>query len=535
LSSLVNKMAKGSFIIFISKIVEAVVALAFSIILARLLGTDTYGLIGSTIGIAAIIGIFAKLGIVEASAKFTSEHLAKKEEHKIKNVIYSTVIIETVLGIITAIICFILAEPLAVYVFHKPILTLPLRIIASMIFFIAIANIFTGIFQGFYRMELFAIANISGNIIRLVSSVILVILGYGLLGAIFGFVLGSIVNSVLGIILYATIIYPSISKSRLKPKLKPKPIKPTINKLIAFGVPITITGGMMVIYQWTDTLCLTAFTLENEVEYISWYNIAFGMVMMTMIFAQTLNTAYYPIVSELNAKKKNKTIKKSYKLLVKILAHMMNILIISMIALSPQIILLLYGPEYLPAIVPFLILGLWGLIRPYNTFSGAVPIGVGKPKINAKVAVMTAAANLGLNLTLIPLFRFMFGPGFIMVGAALATTTSYLVGTFVMVSMTLKIIEADFPWQGVLKSLFAAIPAGLCMFFIMNVLISFNIIQGNFGLLINLLISFFIGLIIYLLILYSVKSFERSDITLLKELNIPLKNQLINMMNKLTR
>ncbi|WP_455392249.1 flippase [[Eubacterium] cellulosolvens] len=520
MSSLVNKMAKGSLFIFISKIMEAVVALVFSIILARLLGKDLYGLIASTIGVAAVIGLFAKLGITEASAKFISEHLAKEERAKLKNVIYSTALLEVTLGAITAIICFIFAEPLATMVFHKPQLVTTLKIIAGMIFLVALTNIFTGIFLGYYKMELFAIANISGNITRLIVSITLVWLGYGLLGAVTGFVVGAAVNSLLGLSLYLVSVHPTLSKT----KMKSISVKPEIKKLIGFGIPIIITAGMMIIYQWTDTLCLTAFT---EVRYISWYNIAFGMVAMTLIFSQTLNTSFFPIVSELHAKKKAKSIRMAYISLTKLLAHLMNILIISMMALAPQIIVLLYGTDYLPALIPFLILALWGLIRPYNVLSGAIPIGMGKPQINAKVAVVTAASNLGLNLTLIPFFG--------MLGAAVATTISYLVGTFAMVIITLNLIKSKFPWHGILKSLLGALLAGLSMFLVMRFLLNLALITGNLGLIIYLIISFSIGLIIYLTVLYLTKSFEKTDVKILKELNIPMKNQLLNIIKRLSR
>lgn len=519
-----NKVAKGSVLIFISKIVEAIVAVAFSIILARLLGKDIYGLIAATLGVATVIGLFAKLGITEATAKFISQHLAKKEHQKIKSVINSAIIIELIFGSFASILCFVLAEPLAINVFHKSVLIIPLKIIAGMVFFIAIANIFTGIFLGYYKMKLFAIANICGNLVRLVTSVSLVLLGYGLIGAIFGFVLGAIFNSIVGLTLYLTMVYPSIPKPESKLQLKLPPIKPTLKRLLSFGIPLTVLGGMMIIYQWTDTLCLAAFT---EVKYISWYNIAFGMVAMTMLFSQTLNTTFFPVVSELNAKKKRKTIIQAYQLLMKLLAHITNFMIIGMVALSPQIIVLLYGTEYLPAIFPFLILAVWGLIRPFGTLSAAIPIGLGKTKINAKVAIITAGCNLVFNLSLIPFYG--------MIGAAVATTSSYLIGTLVLLNITSKLLKININWKPILFSFISAIVAGLSMFGLITFLTFIKFTNGTFGLLLCLVVVSIFGLVIYLLGLFAFKSFTKNDISIINQLNIPMKKYLIKLIVRISR
>ncbi len=508
---LVNKIAKGSLIIFISKLVDAIVAVVFSVLLARMLGVNTYGFIASTIGVATVLGLFAKLGITEATAKYVSEHLAKREKQKLKNIIQSAVLIETLLGLLTAFFCFIFAEPLAVIIFNKPTLVTPFRIISGMIFFIAISNIFTGIFLGYYRMELFVTASIIGQIVRLITSITLVWFGYGLVGAILGFVVGSAVNSIIGLMLFIIIIYPSIPKRTSKPL----PIRAGLSKLIHFGLPLVVLGGMMIIYQWTDTLCLTVFT---EVKYISWYNIAFGMVAMTMVFSQTLNTTFFPIVSELNAKKKHQTLLKAYHLLIKILAHITNILIIGMIALSPQIIILLYGAEYLPAAYPFLILAVWGLIRPFGILSGAIPIGMGKTKINAKVAVLTAGSNLILNLILIPFYG--------MIGAAIATTTSYILGTVVLLNITSKLLNSSISWGPIIKSFIAAAISSVFIF---------GITSGILGLLVSIIISFSIGLLIYLLILFLLKTFTKEDLNILKGLDVPMKKYLIRIIVRLSR
>jgi O-antigen/teichoic acid export membrane protein len=277
---------------------------------------------------------------------------------------------------------------------------------------------------------------------------------------------------------------------------------------------------------------LAAFS--SEIKYVSLYSIAFGMVALPLVISRSINTSFFPIVSALNAKKEVKKLRETYESVVRLTMLLLNPILISMIVLSPQIIELLYGAEYKGAIYPFLILALWGFFRPAHTFGSSILAGTGHPKTNAKIDGLTAVLNLSLNLLLIPLFISMdqaHGP----IGAALATTSSYMIGMSILVHLANKRISAKLPLRHISKSLGAAALSGMIMYLIMYVMIESGVFLGIIGLVIAICLTLFFGFLLYMVLLSLLRAFKDEDIAILRSLDIPMKRRAISILLKLKR
>ena len=70
--SSVGSMVKGTAFVFTSRAADAIVGFLFSIVAARLIGKDLYGLLGATIGIIGILSLLAHMGIPNATTKYVS-------------------------------------------------------------------------------------------------------------------------------------------------------------------------------------------------------------------------------------------------------------------------------------------------------------------------------------------------------------------------------------------------------------------------------------------------------------------------------
>jgi len=295
---------------------------------------------------------------------------------------------------------------------------------------------------------------------------------------------------------------------------------------------MAVSMASILIYEWVDKLVLAAFS--DEIKYVSLYSIAFGMVALPLVISRSINTSFFPIVSALDAKKDRKKLRQTYESIVRLSMLILNPILVGMIVLSPQIIKLLYGVEYEQAVYPYIILALWGFFRPAHTFAGSVLAGTGIPKKNAKIDGFTAVLNFCLNILLIPLFISMnsgYGP----IGAALATTSSYIIGMSIMVHLANKRIQAKLPLHNILKTLGAAFLAGFIMFIFMKGLISLSLTSGILMLFFALIVTFLIGLLIYLFLLSAFRAIREDDITIIRNLEIPMKKRIISILIKLKR
>lgn len=526
MKNIANLMLKGSTWVFISRLVDGIVALIFSILIARMLGVDRYGFIGVTMGVVGIVGILTHLGLPHATTKYVSESLAKKDRAQLKGFIYASLFIEVVVGVFLSIVLFLLADVLALEVFHKPELGPFLRLTSPILFLGAISNTFMSTIVGYHKMKGFALINISNFVMRLGLAAFLVIRGFGVAGALLGFVFGWLIGTVLSFFFYFF---------KIRPHLKDTPhteISIPSKKMIKFGIPMAVSVASILIYEWVDKLVLAAFS--EEIKYVSLYSIAFGMVALPLVISRSINTSFFPIVSALDAKKERKKLRQTYESVVRLTMLLLNPILVGMIVLSPQIIRLLYGAEYEGAVYPYIILALWGFFRPAHTFAGSVLAGTGIPKTNAKIDGFTAGLNFCLNILLIPIFISMnqgYGP----IGAALATTSSYILGMSIMVHLANKRINAKLPLLHISKTLVAAILSGFIMFIFMKGLISLGFTSGILLLLFALVVSFLIGLLIYLFLLSAFRAFREEDIAILRNLEIPMKERVISILIKLKR
>jgi len=123
--------------------------------------------------------------------------------------------------------------------------------------------------------------------------------------------------------------------------------------------------------------------------------------------------------------KNNKTLVKEYYLKMQRYLFLLNLLIsISLIAFAPFIIKVVFGPEYLDALVPFRILSLGYLVAAtFRIPSGNVIASLGKIKINFYNSIISGGANIVLDIILIKFYGS--------IGAALATVLIFIISSII--------------------------------------------------------------------------------------------------------
>ncbi|UCF07803.1 MAG: flippase, partial [Thermoplasmata archaeon] len=452
--------------------------------------------------------------------------LAKRDRAQLQGFVRASLFLELVVGTFLSVTLFVFSDIIAIEVFNKPDLGFFLRITSPMIFLAALSNTYMSTLVGYHKMKDFAAINICNFVVKLGLAVYLVASGYGVAGALLGFVVGWLVGSVLSVIFYIVKIRPHLRG------VSPHDLVIQSKKMLAFGVPMAVSMASILIYEGVGPLILAAFS--EEIEPVSLYAIAFGMVALPLIISRSINTSFFPIVSALDARKKMKKLRETYQSIVRLTMLLLNPLLVGMVVLSPQIIELLYGVEFKGAVYPFVILALWGFLRPTYTFAGSVLAGTGTPKTNAKIDGFTAVLNFCLNLVLIPLFIAVdqgYGP----IGAAIATSFSYIIGMSVLIHLANKRIGARLPLSHISKSLGAAVLSGAVMYIVMHGLMMSELLYGIPGLFTAIAVTFFLGLCLYVALLSALRAFKDEDIDIIQNLQIPLKDRVIRIVTILKR
>ena len=192
-----SQMARGSAIIFIGSNIGNFINLLFNISMGRLLGPEKYGELGALFSSSVLLGVI--LGILSLfTVKAVSTYWGKKDLGKIlafhkfltpRLFLLSFVICVTLLVITPLISGFLYLDSLA------PFILVALSFVLS-----GPATFNKGILQGVLAFSYVTVNGVVEVTLKLIISVMLVILNFGLLGPVLGALLGGIVGYILTVV-----------------------------------------------------------------------------------------------------------------------------------------------------------------------------------------------------------------------------------------------------------------------------------------------------------------------------------------------
>lgn len=288
-------------------------ALIAGIIVARFLGKDIYGEYGAIRNTIITIGTFSTFGLGYTATKFIAE-LRGKEGGNIKYFIrYANNITLTFSGGM-AILLFIFAKEVSLYVFKVNSLEYPLRILSILIIFNAITNTQIGILSGFGKFKELAKVNTFVGFVTFVLSVVLTYL-YAFNGALIALLIAQILNCALNF------YYVKKQTNRSNQIGQIIPYK----EILTFSTPIALQEGIYAISSWVVMIVLIKYSSFGQ---LGMYTVAVQWSSMVLFIPGILRNV---VLSHLSLHSSNETMQQ------KVLLQTISINIIS--TLIPAILL----------------------------------------------------------------------------------------------------------------------------------------------------------------------------------------------------
>lgn len=339
-----SKFLRDNLILFIGAISSGVFGFIFHFYMGRILGPADYSILGVILSIIYVMSIglnTLQLGIT----KFVSKFNVRKEYSEISYLINRSIKKLTIYGIILLVI-FILITPLLSKFLHITIT--PLLIISPCVVFLMLLPINRGSLQGLQRFKGLSLNLVIEGTIKLLGGILLVLLGFGVYGAIISIVLSYIISFFVG-------FYP------LRDIIKKKKKEFNTKNVYKFSFPVLIALISLTLMYSIDLVLVKHFF--NAVE--SGYYTAAGLLGKVLFFATlSISQVMFSKVSELHDKKE-----KHKHLLIRSLLISLIIIIPTIVIyyLFPRLVVnILFGPKFLeiiPYIGPFaIIMGLFSLI-----------------------------------------------------------------------------------------------------------------------------------------------------------------------------
>ena len=469
----INRILKNLAAIFFGDMFVKFSGIITAIILARYLGPESYGKYSFVISFAFIFMVFSDFGQNDLIIRDVARDHTLAPQYFISSLISKTIF--SCLSITFLILLVYLMG------YSEEIILYSIVFSASIIF-ITLINSISSILKALERMGHVLLINVISSTALLVFVFAIVYLKGSLLQIIFFRVLALFVGLIIGFI----ILIKKVIKLEFLIDLS------FIKRLIMNAFPFLTNGIIYAIYLNTDIILLSK--IKGELH-VGWYTAAAsGLFSGLFIIPAAISTITYPIFSR-QYKEGIDNLSNSCNFTIKILIILGVPISVGTFILAPQIIHSIFGSRYENSITVLQILAI-----AISFMFARDPIGfglaaIGKAKALMWLNIFFLALNIILNLILIPLYAE--------VGAAITSA----ICIFLSLPAGYYILKREINNLSIVRNYFKPIIAALVMGFIIYSFRNYNLIA-----------IIFTGAIIYFFVIFILKTFNHSELLLLKRL-----------------
>lgn len=408
----IKDVVKNGMLVMSLNVIAAFLIYLTRIFTARTLSVYEVGLFYAVFNFISFFTFLRNWGIDASSTRYISKYMVEGDKDKVKGIITASILTQSGLSLFIIMIMLLFSNLLLKYYFKDINIAPIFYAMIWLLLFDVPVNFFKGVFRGFKKMFWFSMVEVIQSIYVLV--IFLVFLNLNSL--IFANVTVGLFIGIVGWFILNTFYkYNSYKIIDLKDR---------IMDVLKFGFPIMLSsfGGMIISY--IDVIILTYF---RTIEEIGIYSMILPFAMIVLYFSRALFSYVIPGVSETHTKGEYEKIKK----LVKHGYWLITLAIIPLtigVYFSAFFIKLFFGEAYLSGTLPLQILLIGVFFYMYVTFNTQILIGIGKPQLIVWVVIIPAIVMVILSWILIPIHG--------MVGAALATSISYIVSFIFSLAIT---------------------------------------------------------------------------------------------------
>ena len=456
-------------------------------IVTKTLGTYDYGLWAQINITVSLLSPLALMGLSMGFVRFLS---SETETRIIREAVYSILFFVTISGLLASFLLYTFAEPLATFGFKDPEAAYFVKAGSLLILLNVIEPISLFYFRIFRQIQKFSYFTLFETFGKLFFILILLKMGYGLLGVIAATLLvqGSIfLISLLIIISQIGFTIPRFTY---------------IKQYLQFSLPLTPGSLIRWITESSDRYMVTYFLGLRSVGV---YSAACSIGNLIQLFVSSLQLILLPELSKLFDENKMDEVRiymshsLRYFLLISIPA------VFGLSALAKPLLGILTTEDFLSGWVVIPIIAFSGLLAGVFQIFVNTMLLVKQTKTATYINIVAAVSNVLINILLIPSVGI--------VGASLSTLFSYFLMAVLCMHVSLKQFKLDFYFHDIAKSILSSMAMYLFVFhFVISSIFELFEIAG-------------MGVLIYLVLMFLVGGFSDQELSLIRRYLFRVKSE----------
>ncbi|MEM4214997.1 MAG: oligosaccharide flippase family protein [Candidatus Pacearchaeota archaeon] len=503
-STTTQKVLKNSIYNFLNIVVSRIGGLIFTVIIARFLFPELFGIYTLALTIILTIATFTDLGINSTLIRYLAESLkikTKKTEIEARSRLYFLLNFKILFTAIAAFALFLLSNIISIYIFKKPSLILPLQLGSIYLFAISLQGFFSSIFYAIQKVKYTVIAETIFQILRIVLVSIL-FLFHKTVAPIF------IILSISFFISFTFLWLTTLKKySFLLKGPRVELEKNERKRLLSFFGWLTISSISLIFFAHIDTFMLGMFL--PQAEFIGYYSAIFSIVGAVAAFV-AFGSVLLPVFTQLEQGKLERGFKKVfyYTSLITIPAA------IGLAFIIIPAIQIIYGQAYVPIqyklaiTITSIMLSFLVIETAFTTIYSALFQAKEKPKIPAILIIIITVINIILNYIFVKI-GISIAPQYGLVGVALATFISRYGNLITLIILAKTRLNIKTNTSLALKPFIASL-AMLSFLFIFNYFVKTSILIG--------ILIIMAAVLVYFAALWIIKGLAKEDFELVKRI-----------------
>lgn len=473
-----------------ASIVNRFGALVFTIILARVLMPEKYGIYSIVLSIAIIFCTFTDLGISKSMVRYISLAV-RKNKKKISAYHFYLLKIKLILTLFFSILLLILAYPISFYIFKNQELFFPLLVAAIYIFILSFEGFYSSIFYPIEKIKYISFKETASQILKITFVTVIIYFiktSYQIIGIFLALILTHLLLLIFNLY-YSKKLIPSLFK-----KSQEKINKKRVRKFVWF---LTIASISAVFFSYIDSIMLGFFLLP---EYVGYYHVSFSLIIGIVGMLSFLPLLLISVFTKLEIRKVNIVFNKVFKYVSMITIPS----VFGLLVLGDYFIKIFFGDKYLPSSLSLYFLAPLVFVIVSTGLFVSLFSAKEKPQIFARLILITCLINILLNFILIKTFSFFLGSLWATAGAAIATTTSWIFYLFSSGFYTKREFNVSLHLKSITKPLISSIIMFLSLYSLILYIKDVHLIAGIF-----LVLE---GIIIYFAILFLIRGIKKEEI-----------------------
>ena len=383
LMEIAAESTRGGFFLVSGTALSTIIMALASILVARFLGPELYGQYTLALVTPQLLLLFTDMGINQGLIKYTASLRQRGEMIRVVRIIKYGLLIKALSGITIFIISYVFSGTLASTILQRPDLTLYVRIASISVLFQAIFTTLTSTFVGLDKTEYNALATNVHAISKAIISISLVLLGFGLFGAILGHVASYIIAAITSVLLLTTVLNSLKNSSKEKGFNDSNEIKTLIN----YGLPLYISAILIGFIPYYQSIVLAIYTSDVDVGN---FKAATNFIALMTVLTVPITTALLSAFSKLDSETTQK-IRHFFKLANKYATLVILPITFLIIIFSSEIVQIIYGstyqyaPQFLASYCLIYMLTGLGFLTLTSLFNG-----LGDTKTTLKISLITS-------------------------------------------------------------------------------------------------------------------------------------------------